>query len=83
MSDRNDPERKADTTLDPAILDDITRRVVEVARPQQIILFGPAARGDMNRHSGMDLVIVKDGVHRGTWQGGYTKTFTASARRWT
>ena len=64
MSDRNDPERKADTTLDPAILDDIIRRIVEVARPQRIILFGSAARGDMNRHSDVDLLIVKDGAHR-------------------
>lgn len=64
MRDRNERETKAGTTLDPAILDDIIRRIVEVARPQQIILFGSAARGDMNRHSDVDLLIVKDGAHR-------------------
>ena len=64
MCDRNDHETKAGTMLDPAILDDIIRRIVEVARPQQIILFGSSARGDMNRHSDVDLLIVKEGAHR-------------------
>ena len=48
--------------LDPTILDDIIRRIVEVAQPEKIILFGSAARGDMNRHSDVDLLIVKEGV---------------------
>ena len=47
--------------LDQQILDDIVRRIVEVARPEKIILFGSAARGDMNRHSDVDLLVVKDG----------------------
>ena len=47
-----------------AILDDIIRRIVEVAQPQKIILFGSAARGDMNRHSDVDLLVVKEGAHR-------------------
>lgn len=64
MCDRNEHEAKAGTMLDPAILDDVIRRIVEVAQPQQIILFGSAARGDMNRHSDVDLLIVKDGAHR-------------------
>ena len=50
--------------LDQATLDDIIRRIVEVARPEKIILFGSAARGDMNRHSDVDLLVVKEGVHR-------------------
>lgn len=49
-------------TLDPDVLDEIVRRIVDVARPQKIILFGSAARGEMNRHSDVDLLIVKDGV---------------------
>ena len=48
--------------LDPTILDDIIRRIVEVAQPEKIILFGSAARGDMNRHSDVDLLIIKEGV---------------------
>ena len=58
----NQHEKKASTTLDSAILDDIIRRVVEVAQPEKIILFGSAARGDMNRHSDVDLLIIKEGV---------------------
>ena len=48
--------------LDQTILDNIISRIVEVADPERIILFGSAARGDMNRHSDVDLLIVKEGV---------------------
>ncbi len=48
--------------LDQGTLDDIVRRITEVAQPEKIILFGSAARGDMNRHSDIDLLIVKEGV---------------------
>ena len=47
--------------LDQQILDDIIRRIVEVAQPEKIILFGSAARGDMNRHSDVDLLVIKEG----------------------
>ena len=50
--------------LDQQILDDIIRRIVEVAQPEKIILFGSAARGEMNRHSDVDLLVVKEGTHR-------------------
>ena len=50
--------------LDQSILDDIVRRIVEVAQPKQIILFGSAARGDMNQHSDVDLLVIKEGAHR-------------------
>lgn len=33
-------------TLDQKILDDIVHRIVEVAHPDKIILFGSAARGE-------------------------------------
>ena len=46
--------------LDQSILNDIIRRIVEVAQPEKVILFGSAARGDMNRHSDVDLLIVKE-----------------------
>ena len=48
--------------MDQKILDNIISRIVEVADPERIILFGSAARGDMNRHSDVDLLIVKEGV---------------------
>ena len=50
--------------LDELILGRIVRRVVEAARPERIILFGSAVRGEMNRHSDVDLLVVKAGAHR-------------------
>ena len=47
------------------ILQEIVRRVVEVAQPDQIILFGSAVRGQMGPDSDVDLLVVKSGVeHR-------------------
>lgn len=49
-----------------AKLDDIIARIVEVADPERIILFGSAARGEVGPHSDMDLLVVKEGdFHRG------------------
>ena len=50
------------STLDPHTLDEIIRRVVEVAQPERIVLFGSAAKGEMTRHSDVDLLIVRDGA---------------------
>ncbi len=46
------------------ILDEIVRRIVAVADPEKIILFGSAARGEMRPSSDLDLLVVKSGVHR-------------------
>ena len=51
-------------TLEQQTLDDIVQRVVEVAQPERVILFGSAARGDMGPHSDVDLLVVKDGANR-------------------
>ena len=51
-------------TVDQKILDDIIRRIVEVARPEKIILFGSAARGEMGPNSDVDLLVIKSGAHR-------------------
>ncbi|MGA2616789.1 MAG: nucleotidyltransferase domain-containing protein [Thermoguttaceae bacterium] len=48
-------------TLATSVLDDIVRRIVEVARPQQIVLFGSAARGTMGPDSDVDLLVIKAG----------------------
>ena len=48
--------------LDPRILDAIVRRIVEIADPEKIILFGSAARGEMTRHSDVDLLVIKKGA---------------------
>jgi predicted nucleotidyltransferase len=50
---------------DPAILDEIVRRIVAVAHPERIILFGSAARGEASPDSDLDLLVIKSGVpHR-------------------
>ena len=51
-------------TLEQKTLDDIVQRVVEVAQPERVILFGSAARGDVGPHSDVDLLVVKDGANR-------------------
>lgn len=47
--------------LKPAILRDIVRRVVRASRPDQIVLFGSAARGEIGPNSDVDLLVVKHG----------------------
>ena len=49
------------TTVDQAALDDIVRRIVEVAQPERIIVFGSAARGEMEPNSDLDLLVIKAG----------------------
>jgi predicted nucleotidyltransferase len=49
-------------TVDQKTLDDIIRRVVEVAHPEKIILFGSAARGEMGPNSDVDLLVIKSGT---------------------
>jgi predicted nucleotidyltransferase len=44
-----------------AVLADIVRRVVDAARPDKIILFGSAARGEMGPDSDLDLLVIKGG----------------------
>lgn len=46
-------------------LDKIVHRIVEIAHPLKIILFGSAVRGEMGINSDIDiLVVVPSGVHR-------------------
>jgi predicted nucleotidyltransferase len=52
--------------VDPDMLDEIVRRVVRVAAPERIVLFGSAARGDAGSNSDLDLLVIKRGhYHRG------------------
>jgi predicted nucleotidyltransferase len=46
---------------DAAILADIVKRIVRAARPERIIMFGSAARGEMGPNSDIDLLVVKAG----------------------
>lgn len=45
--------------VDETLLSEIVRRVLKVARPERIILFGSAATGQMTRDSDIDLLIVE------------------------
>lgn len=53
-------------TVDISGLAEVVRRIVEVAHPDKIILFGSAARGEMGPNSDLDLLVIKSGpIHRG------------------
>ena len=47
------------------VLKELVRRILQVAEPERIILFGSAARGELLPESDLDvLVVMPDGVHR-------------------
>jgi predicted nucleotidyltransferase len=46
---------------DDKIVREIVRRVVEVAEPDKVILFGSAARGEMGPDSDLDFLVIKSG----------------------
>ena len=48
--------------LDETLLSEIIRRVLEIVRPDRIILFGSAARGTMTRDSDIDLLILESSL---------------------
>jgi len=50
--------------IDDELLDKIIRKIVEVAQPEKIILFGSAARGAMGPNSDLDLLIIKSCTRR-------------------
>ena len=51
------------------VLDEIVRRIVEVADPDKVILFGSRARGEAREDSDYDLLVVGP-----TEQGYYKRT---------
>ena len=63
------PRPPGPASLSPSIqnhLAEVIRRIVEVAQPDRVILFGSAARGETGPDSDLDLLVVKAGVpHRG------------------
>src|SRR3990172_2902130 len=42
------------------IVDDIVRQIVEIADPDQVILFGSGARGEFGPRSDLDFMVVKE-----------------------
>lgn len=45
--------------VDEKVIEEIIRRILTVARPERIILFGSAATGEMTRDSDIDLLIIE------------------------
>ena len=45
--------------LDESVLSEIVRRVLSVAQPERIILFGSAATAQMTKGSDVDLLVVE------------------------
>jgi predicted nucleotidyltransferase len=54
----------AGAELDPRTVHEMVRRIVAVAEPERVIMFGSAARGEMGPHSDVDLLVVKGGEYR-------------------
>ena len=49
----------------PEVIEQLVRRIIELVHPLRIILFGSAARGEMESDSDIDvLVVMPEGVHR-------------------
>ena len=52
--------------VDRKIIDELIRRIVKVAAPDKLILFGSGARGEMGPNSDLDILVITAGpVHRG------------------
>jgi predicted nucleotidyltransferase len=52
--------------VDTDVLEEIVHRIVAVANPERILVFGSAARGEMGPNSDIDLLVIKSGdYHRG------------------
>jgi predicted nucleotidyltransferase len=45
------------------VLADVVQRIVRIAAPEQIVLFGSTARGEANADSDFDLLVVKSGQY--------------------
>ena len=44
--------------IDEAVLNEIVRRIVNAGKPERIILFGSAAKGEVARDSDIDLLVI-------------------------
>lgn len=62
---------------DQDILNQLVNRILKVSRPSRIILFGSSARGEMERDSDLDLlVILPDSMDKNkAWEAIYLSLF--------
>ena len=58
-----------DTALLDAQFQETIERIVQVAQPEQIILFGSMARGTQSANSDVDLLVVKSNANRSELTG--------------
>ncbi len=45
--------------ISPTLVNEIVKRILEVAEPRRIILFGSAAMGQMTKDSDIDLLVLE------------------------
>ncbi len=45
--------------ISPTLVNEIVKRILEVAEPRRIILFGSAATGQMTKDSDIDLLVLE------------------------
>jgi len=50
-------------TLSAEQLKEIINRIINIAKPERIIMFGSAARDEMSAYSDVDLLVIKDGKY--------------------
>ena len=53
---------RRDVQKDITTLREVVRRIVQIADPKEVILFGSAARGQLRLHSDFDILVIKSGV---------------------
>jgi len=63
-------------------LEEMVRRIVEVADPERIILFGSAATGKMGSDSDIDLLVANPVRTAGSWRKGSMRASLGWAVRW-
>jgi uncharacterized protein len=51
--------RGGNVTIDAELISQVVERILKVAEPQRIILFGSAATGDATRDSDIDLLVIQ------------------------
>jgi len=62
MGNPRGPAEGKTMCIDEDTIGEVVRRILSVAKPDKIILFGSAAAGGMSRDSDVDLLIVERDV---------------------